>query len=295
MNATIIVKKCIQNVRAEKKTAAVNLCILAVAFLSVTAVAILLTNLSRVISGAQRHFQLTIYLKDGAGKERTETLMKAVEKFPEVRSVTYVSKENFRRSFLSGAAPGKGELASLGSEVFPATLQVRLSPQFMEQSSASALIGKLGKIDIVEDVGYHENWLRSLGGFLKVAWAVFLVFGILILLSSLLVQSNMIQLSFSKRARAIEVMRMCGATTSFIEGPVLLEGLILGLAGSMISMAVTWGALLVLKREIAAYLQGLAAFDIRFIPLQAAALLAALCAVTGMCGAYLASRKVLRI
>jgi cell division transport system permease protein len=295
MDAKIILKKFIQNLRSEKNAAVVNLCILAVAFLSVTTVVTLLTNLGGIIKGAREHFQMTIYLRDGAGKARTEALMAAIGKFPEIRSVKYVSKESFRSSFLAGGAAGNSELKSLGSEVFPATLQVKLSPEFTDHSSASALIGKLRQIDIVEDVGYHESWLRNLSGFLKITWAGFLAFGILILLSSLFVQSNMIQLSFSKRKRAIEVMRMCGATTSFIEGPVLLEGFLLGLAGSVISLAVTWGALLLLKRQIASYLQGIAAVNISFIPFQVAVVLVVLCAVTGMCGAYLASRKVLRV
>lgn len=295
MNTRVILKKFLQNLRTERRTLAVNLCILAVSFLAVTAVVTLLSNLSRAISGAENHFQLTVYLRDGAGEERTEALVAAIEKFPEVRSVTYVSKSEFRQKFLAGTEKARSDLASLGDEVFPATLHVRLSPEFMDKASATGIIKKLGKIDIVEEVGYHENWLRNLGGFLKVVWAGFLLFGIFILVSSIFAMSNMIQLAFSKRLKAIRIMRLCGATNAFIEVPVLLEGLFLGLVASLVSLSLTWAALAVLNHKISGYLSGILTLQIHFLPPLVTTLLVAACAATGMGGAWLASRKVLRV
>jgi cell division transport system permease protein len=295
MNMRLMIKKFVQNLRTEKRTLAVNLCILAVSFLAVTAVVTLLSNLSRAISGAEDHFQLTVYLKDGAEKERTDALVAAIGKFPEVRSVQYRSKSEFRKKFLDGTQGGKGELASLGDEVFPATLQVRLSPQFMDKASASGIVKKLGKVDIVEEVGYHENWLRDLGGFLKVLWAGFLIFGVFILVSTIFAMSNMIQLAFSKRLKAIRIMRLCGATNAFIELPVLLEGLFLGLTAGMVSLLLTWAALSLLNHQIAGTLGGVFSLQIHFLPPLVMALLVASCAATGMGGAWVASRKVLRV
>jgi cell division transport system permease protein len=295
MNMKLLCKKLVQNLRTEKRTLAVNLGILAVSFLAVTAVVTLLANLSRAISGAEDHFQLTVYLKDGAPEERTEALVDAIGKFPEVRSVTYLSRGDFKKKFLEGAQGGRSELASLGDEVFPATLQVRLSPGFMDRASASGIIKKLGKVDIVEDVGYHENWLRNLSGFLKVLWAGFLVFGIFILVSSIFAMSNMIQLAFSKRLKAIRIMRLCGATPAFIEVPVLLEGLFLGLTAGLASLLLTWASLALLNHKLAAYLGGIFSIHIHFLPPLVMALLVAACAATGMGGAWIASRKVLRV
>lgn len=295
MNTKLILKKFLQNLRMEKKSLLINLSILAVAFLSVTAVVALLTNLSHTITGAQEHFQLTVYLEDSAEKEKTDALIKAIDNFPEVRQVRYISKETFRKSFLSGNRAGLEGVSSLGNDVFPATLQVKLSPEFMEHSSATSIVERLGKVDIVEEVGYHESRLKNLSGFLKVVWVGIIIFAVLILASSLLAMSNMIQLSFSKRSRAIKLMRLCGATTSFIEIPVLMEGFFIGLMGSIISIAVTWAALFALESKIVACLEGFVSFDICFIPVPVIAALIATCALTGMSGAYLASRKILRV
>ncbi|MFH1438805.1 MAG: permease-like cell division protein FtsX [Pseudomonadota bacterium] len=295
MYAKLMLKKLVQNLRTERKSLSVNLCILSIAFLSVTAVATLLTNLSHVITGAKEHFQLTVYLKTGADRQKTDALMGAIRTYPEVRDVKYLPSEEFREKFLSGQLAGDSEVAALGAEAFPSTLQVKLYPEFMEKTYAAQVVGKLEKVGIVEEVGYHENWMKNFSGFLKFVWIGFLVFGMLILISSLFVQSNMILLSFSKRKKAIEVMRLNGATNSYIGFPVLMEGFMLGLAGGAMSIGMTWVGVLLLKNEIAVYLQSFSAATIYFIPLPVIVALIALCAMTGVSGAYLASRKVLRV
>ena len=295
MYVQLMLKKFVQNLRTERKSLSVNLCILAVAFLSVTAVATLLTNLSHVITGAKEHFQLTVYLKADADKQKTDALMSAIRTYPEVRDVQYLPSEAFREKFLSGRMARDTDVAALGAEAFPSTLQVKLYPEFMEKTYAAQVVGKLEKVGIVEEVGYHENWMKNFSGLLKFIWIGFLVFGLLILISSLFVQSNMILLSFSKREKAIEVMRLNGATNSYIEIPVLMEGFMLGLVGGAVSIGLTWAGVLLLKNEIAAYLQSFSTATIYFIPAPVIIALIALCALTGVSGAYLASRKVLRV
>ncbi len=293
MNIRITLRKCIQNTRSDAKNTLINLSLLTLTFTSVVTVAVLLTNVGRLISRAREQFHLTIYLKEGAGKERIEGLMKAVKKLPEVRYVKYTPKETLYRNFLK--VGGKSELKRIGAEVFPDTLQVDLTPRFLQQSTTSLLIDKIKKIDIVEDVGYRESYLRQIDGVLKVVWGVFLAFAALSLLSSFLVQSNMMLLSFSKRETAIEVMRLCGATNSFIEAPVLLEGLMVALVASLIAVAAVWGAVTVMDREIASYLHGILSFRIDFVPTAGTILIVAACSATGLLGAFAASRKVLRV
>jgi cell division transport system permease protein len=293
MNVKLIVKKLMQNLRTERRSLGVNLCILAVAFLSVTVVVTMLVNLGHAIRSAEDHFQLTVYLKDQADQARTDALIDAIGKFPEVRSVKYVSKQAFRDGFVAARREAGEDDSSLGEEIFPATLQVKLSPEFMDRSSASAIVGKLGQIDIVEDVGYHESWLKNLSGALKLVWAGCLVFAVLVLLSSLMAMSNMIQLAFSQRAKAIRILRLNGATNAYIGVPVLLEGTIVGLVACLLSLGATWAAVAVIQKQVSLYLQGLIPVTIHFIPPAVAAGLMVLCALTGLSGAWLASRKVL--
>jgi cell division transport system permease protein len=57
-----------------------------------------------------------------------------------------------------------------------------------------------------------------------------------LLVASILLISNTIRLSIFSRRREIEVMKLVGATNWFVRGPFMLEGLICGLAGSLLAV-----------------------------------------------------------
>jgi cell division transport system permease protein len=70
----------------------------------------------------------------------------------------------------------------------------------------------------------------------EVIWIVFLVAVVLLVTASTLLIANTIRLSIFARRREIEVMKLVGATNWFIRGPFMLEGLLCGLAGSVLAV-----------------------------------------------------------
>jgi cell division transport system permease protein len=76
--------------------------------------------------------------------------------------------------------------------------------------------------------------------------AVFTLATAVLLIASILLIANTIRLSIFSRRREIEVMKLVGATNWFVRGPFMLEGLICGLAGSILAVF-----LLVLGKAIA--------------------------------------------
>jgi cell division transport system permease protein len=78
--------------------------------------------------------------------------------------------------------------------------------------------------------------------------AVFTIATIILLIASVLLIANTIRLSIFSRRREIEVMKLVGATNWFVRGPFMLEGLICGLAGSILAVAfLTLGKVVVLS------------------------------------------------
>jgi len=77
----------------------------------------------------------------------------------------------------------------------------------------------------------------------RVTGAVTVVLGILavlLLVASLLLVGNTIRLSIYARRREVEVMRLVGATNWFIRWPFIIEGVIVGLTGAAIAVAILW-------------------------------------------------------
>jgi len=98
----------------------------------------------------------------------------------------------------------------------------------------------------VEKVTYGKKTAKRILRVARVIEIVFLLAVIVLLVASILLIANTIRLSIFSRRREIEVMKLVGATNWFVRGPFMLEGLICGLAGSVVAVV-----LLVLGKEIA--------------------------------------------
>jgi cell division transport system permease protein len=98
----------------------------------------------------------------------------------------------------------------------------------------------------VEEVTYGEKTANRILKVARVIEALFLLAVIILLAASALLIANTIRLSIFSRRREIEVMKLVGATNWFVRGPFMLEGLIVGLIGSLFAVF-----LLLLGKEIA--------------------------------------------
>jgi cell division transport system permease protein len=157
-----------------------------------------------------------------------------------------------------------------------------------------AFAGKVSRIDAVESVETHEGWMQQLKGFAGVLGLVAGVFGISVLLCSIFIVANTIKLAFIKRQRVVEVMRLFGATRNLIEAPVLLEGFLQGVAGSVAALLLAWGLVAVVDARIASILGGGQGWSVVFVPGSWVALFIAVCGAVGVIGAHLASARALR-
>jgi len=129
----------------------------------------------------------------------------------------------------------------------------------------------------------------------KVISLVFLIAVILLVIASTLLIANTIRLSIFSRRREIEVMKLVGATNWFIRGPFMLEGLLCGLAGSLLAVVLLFlGKTLVLSSI--SYLSVSNSDDVHAIPFS----LNALCLIVaglllGAAGSGLTIRRFLQV
>ena len=98
-------------------------------------------------------------------------------------------------------------------------------------------------IEKVKDGGETSRRILRVGSIVELVFGVGLI---VLLVASTLLIANTIRLSIFARRREIEVMKLVSATNWFVRGPFMLEGVICGLAGSLLAVV-----LLILGKEIA--------------------------------------------
>ena len=131
----------------------------------------------------------------------------------------------------------------------------------------------------------------------NVATGVALVLVGILLVVSLFIIANTIKLATFYRRDEIAIMKMCGATDGFIRWPFVVEGLVLGLTGSLVAFFLQWGLYQMVGSVI---IQGNGLSLVTMIPYTAmvSTILPVFCAVgavIGVGGSLVAIRKFLQV
>jgi cell division transport system permease protein len=97
-------------------------------------------------------------------------------------------------------------------------------------------IEEIKNINGVEDVQFNRDWVQKMQSLSRLAKALGFFLGGILILASFFIISNVIRLNVFSRKGEIEILRLVGATNSFIRLPFLLEGFTLGILGSGLSL-----------------------------------------------------------
>lgn len=102
---------------------------------------------------------------------------------------------------------------------------------------ADVVVKKLKLIDGIEEVRYYKDIIDKLmivANYIRLGGIV--IIGVLVLVSVFII-SNTIKITVSSRKREINIMKYVGATNGYIRGPFIIEGILFGLIGAVLSIA----------------------------------------------------------
>ena len=196
---------------------------------------IMQTGLLAGLQFVEQKVEVVADLKDSATDLDIAILEHKLALIPQVRSVTYVSKDEALARFRATVkAQGQEDLTQyLDSNPLPASLEVKLVDphdfgNVIDMLRAEPAVGQ------VQDIENLVSNVLTVTGILRTAGAVVLaVIGIIVLF----IIVNTIRLAVVARAEEIEIMRLVGASDAFIRWPFVFEGALVGLFGASITMA----------------------------------------------------------
>jgi cell division transport system permease protein len=203
---------------------------------------LLALNVNKVADQLDSQVQISVYLQLDIQKAKTDEIERTIKRIPEVKSVTFVSKdEGLKRFRESMGDDGKAALDGYEKEnPLPDSFEVGVfDPQKVayvaKQIDAINLTDpaksitkvKYGK-DTIEKLFRITNAVRNIG--------VFIVLGLAIMAMFLI--STTIKMTILARRREISIMKLVGATNSFIRWPFFIEGAIIGFGGSLLSAVI---------------------------------------------------------
>jgi cell division transport system permease protein len=208
---------------------------------------VLLSGLFIVISGLNSGLDyisskvaVTARLIDGLSDVQRSALIAYVEQQPGVKGVTYVSPEMAMQR-LQEAYRERGEELDLGGADIKlySSLEILLDDPNFSGSVATALQDRHDVDRITTKQADYEALLNIIGTIRTVGVVALILVGAVVLFMIV----NTIRIAVYSRANEIEIMRLVGASDSFIRWPFILEGILCGLIGAVVTIvlvAVVW-------------------------------------------------------
>ena len=204
---------------------------------------VLLSALFLVISGLNAGLEfieskvaVTARLEDDLSEAELDRLVGEVGGMPGVASVDYVSPDEAMER-LEASYREIGRELDLGDPDSNITLFASLEISLTDPDASGEVSATLGQHDDVERVLTKQAEYDTLLGIINVIRTVGLIGVGLVGLTVLFMIINTIRIAVYSRANEIEIMRLVGASDSFIRWPFILEGILCGLIGALITVA----------------------------------------------------------
>lgn len=262
----------------------------AVAFVCLAATMLLAVNIDAVRHKWAESGRASVYLVPGVESATVDVVRKALQASKGVTKVDYVSPEQARAEVADKS--DDEALAGLPVEAFPASLEVTLSGADAAARVAN-LRQKLEALPAVERVETYQAWGKRLDRLLSGGLTVGLILLVVVLAAVISVVGSTMRLALSRRSREVEVLKMVGATDSYVRGPFVVEGAVQGALGALLSVAMTGVLFMVLRDSFDAALGTLLGGTPRFLPILPCLGLVMLGALLGAFSSYASLRRLL--
>jgi cell division transport system permease protein len=240
-------------------------------------------NLRGAVNTLGERLEMSVYLRDGATQQEREYLLTILKSERGVKKVSYLSRAQALELFKRELKGQEALLEGLGENPLPDSYEVGIDQEYADAAKLDAMAKKFSTLPGVEDVSYGRQGVAALAGLLRLvvyggtALAVFLGVTVVFIIS------NSVRLALYSRGQEIELMQWIGATRGFIQGPFLIEGMLLAMFGAALAVGVLAGIYYSLPQIAVVFLSGPNGLD--FLPPPVVAYMVAGGGLLGLSGA----------
>ena len=207
---------------------------------------LVLYNLHVMIVDLEKENQVLVYIDEDYSEAEAKSVGSRINLISNVHEAKFVSREQALDNFV-----GKQSDTTAFNGVDASILRDRYEVTVEDNSLLEQTVAEIEKIDGVAEVSAHyeiANGFQSLQKVLNIASMVIII---VLFVVSLFIISNTVKLAMYSRSEEIAIMKMVGATNSFIRLPFVVEGFILGMLGAVIAFFFEWGLYDFLQAKIA--------------------------------------------
>lgn len=252
---------------------------------------LIMMNLNKVADDVENDVEMKVFIALETGQEDIDRLENEISVLPGVESVEFSTKEEELTDLILNFGDDFS-LYEQNNPLFDVFYVKSTDPQQTEK-----VAGEISQIELIEKVEFGAGKIEKLFNVLNTGRNVGLVLILALLFTAMFLISNTIRITIVARRHEIEIMKLVGATNWFVRIPFILEGMWLGLLGSIIPI----GLVAALYYNVTVYAEPRLKNEIfqllEFSPFiyQVSALILLMGIFIGIWGSFMSIRKFLRV
>lgn len=254
----------------------------------------LVFNLNQMANEIENDVEIKALIDLTANEDQIKALGDKISDLDKVASVNFSSKDDQLESLIDSMGD-QGQSWQLFQQDNPLNHAYVIKAN--EPKDTQAIASKLKDFPAVSKVNYGKEVVQQLFEFNKYARTIGLVLIAGLVFTAIFLISNTIKLTIMARSKEIGIMKLVGATNGFIRWPFFLEGMFLGILGSIIPIGIILGGYYYLDT----YVSGKIEFEfVQILPFdpfawQLSLIILAIGALIGIWGSVMSVRKFLKV
>ena len=264
--------------------------------LIIVAISILITfNVQNFTREMEKDLTIVVFLDTDASEEDSKIVMEKLENMSNVESLTYQSKTAIKEEMRKENEVFNEVMSTWSEEDNPLKDTFQVKVKAVEKIADTAK--RIEKLDKVSTVRYGEGMVDNLIVAFEAAQKVSYGMVIALILVTVFLIINTIKLTIFSRKREISIMRLVGASNFTIKTPFIIEGMVLGIFGSIIPILTVCFGYVALYNHFDGYLYSRMITLIEPEPFiyMVSGIVLVIGIIVGMIGSASAVRKYLKI
>ncbi|MGN0506310.1 MAG: cell division protein FtsX, partial [Lachnospiraceae bacterium] len=195
-------------------------------------------NFNHMVKSAESFIGVTVFFDEGTSEERILEIKENIRLRTEVADIVYLSAEEAWEKYKKESL--NAELAKTFGSDNPLKDSASLTVHIREASKQKALVRYIESIDGVRKVNHSDSIADSFEGIRSIIWLVSAgLIAILAAVAIFLIRTT-ISTGINVRREEISIMSIIGATDFFIRAPFVVEGVVIGMLGTILPIGMLY-------------------------------------------------------
>ncbi len=229
-------RRAIKDILANIFLNVITIITIALSVLIVSAFILFFINTNAFMEFWAKGIRIMAYLKPEISEQQISDTQHKIQGIQGVADVLFISKKEALNRFKEQMKRQSSLLDNLEENPLPDAFEIHMTGTFQNWKQFDLLADQIEKIPLVEEVEYGQKWIEQFTSIVNLFRLTGYAMGCIFFMAAVFFVANTIRLVLYSREEEVEIMRLVGATESFIKSPFYIQSTIQGALGGMLGL-----------------------------------------------------------